>query len=119
MSAGRNYCRRESCGDIEYDQMKTREKLVIALKPKLVCSKIKQITAALGLSIYGIAQDSHRWQFSLKVLLTHTQRYNLAYIFRIPVIVNLADGFSIEKANGYTNILTEWKIVSFADFKCW
>ena len=36
----------ESRGETEYDHMKTRKKAVITLKPKLVCSNIKQITAA-------------------------------------------------------------------------
>ena len=110
---------RESCGGTGYDHMTTYEKVVIGLQPKFACSKIKQIVAASELSNYDIAEDSHRWHSFLKVLLAHTQRYNLGYIFRVLYIVNLADGFSIEKANDYINILTEWKLISLENSKRW
>ena len=40
-------CPHESRGETEYNRMETYEKALIALEPKLVCRKIKQITAAL------------------------------------------------------------------------
>ena len=87
---------RESCGETEYECMKTREKAVIALEPKLACGKIKKITAASELSNYDIAKDYHCGKKILKVLLAHAQRYNLSYIFYMPDCVNLADGSIIE-----------------------
>ena len=65
MSEERIQCPRESRGKTDYDHMKTCEKVVIVLQPKLACSKIKQIKAAMELSNYDVAGDSHHWQFSL------------------------------------------------------
>ena len=99
--------------------MKTCDKLVIALTPKLACSKIKCVLTSAGMNSYDIANDVHRWKYAPKTLVVHAKAYVLVDIFLVPNVYSLTKGTSIDRETSYVNILTHWEDVSLEECKHW
>mmetsp|Transcript_27606 Transcript_27606/g.47002 ORF Transcript_27606/g.47002 Transcript_27606/m.47002 type:complete len:625 (-) Transcript_27606:849-2723(-) len=110
---------RDCRGSSDYERQKTRDKVVVALSPRLACSKIQQVLTSSAMKDYDIADDAHRWQHALAVLATHAEQYDLAYLFEMPNFFLLDDGRSVLQATSSINILTDWESVSLEECKAW
>ena len=99
--------------------MKTKEKICVALTPKLACSDILKIITTTKLEEFDIAKASHQWQYALQTVEEHLRKYDLQAIFLIPDSFVICDADSVRNARNYTNILTNWCSVSVDDCKRW